>query len=115
MIAICVQSLEMKYYFSSENGSCTSKTACTTDYVSKAISVDKCSNNSFILFQRIVGMEEKQAMMSRAELQSMIAQLEEVEKKSSAKTTELSGIRTNPAEGHPRKKLSQEEKQMSFR
>lgn len=60
-------------------------------------------------------MEEKQAMMSRAELQSMIAQLEEVEKKSSAKTTELSGIRTNPVEGHPRKKLSQEEKQMSFR
>ena len=63
-------------------------------------------------------MEEKQAMMSRAELQSMITQLEELEKKNCVKSTELSGIRTNPAisaEVHPRKKLSQEEKQMSFR
>ena len=66
-------------------------------------------------YQKIVGMEEKQAMMSRAELQSMIAQLEEVERKTSAKSTELSGIRTNPAEIIPRKKLSQEERQMSFR
>ena len=66
-------------------------------------------------FQKIVGMEEKQAMMSRAELQSMISQLEELEKKNNVKSLELSGIRTNPAEVHPRKKLSQEEKQMSFR
>ena len=60
-------------------------------------------------------MEEKQAMMSRAELQSMITQLEEVEKKTCSKSTELSGIRTNPADIIPRKKLSQEERQMSFR
>ena len=62
-------------------------------------------------------MEENQAMMSRAELHSMIAQLEEAELKSSSKpATELSGIRTNPL-GIAQKKaeLTQEDKQLSWR
>ncbi|XP_060598224.1 uncharacterized protein LOC132752011 [Ruditapes philippinarum] len=62
-------------------------------------------------------MEENQAMMSRAELHSMIAQLEEAELKSGSKpATELSGIRTNPAEISRKKPgLTQEDKQLSWR
>ncbi|XP_045204792.2 protein SOGA3-like isoform X2 [Mercenaria mercenaria] len=69
------------------------------------------------LLQKIVGMEENQAMMSRAELHSMIAQLEEAELKSSCKpATELSGIRTNPADMSRKKTaLTQEDRQLSWR
>ncbi|WAQ99830.1 hypothetical protein MAR_024203 [Mya arenaria] len=72
------------------------------------------------LLQKIVGVEERQAMMSRAELQSMISQLEEAEAKAASKpAAELSGIRTNPAApangARKRSNTAQEEKQISWR
>lgn len=72
-------------------------------------------------------MEENQAMMSRAELQSMIAQLEEAEQKAYKTTTaeqragtkpavELSGIRTKADLGFRKKTpLSQEDRQLCWR
>ncbi|XP_052795838.1 girdin-like isoform X3 [Mya arenaria] len=71
------------------------------------------------LLQKIVGVEERQAMMSRAELQSMISQLEEAEAKAASKpAAELSGIRTNPAApangARKRSNTAQEEKQISW-
>ncbi|KAH3843440.1 myosin-9-like isoform X2 [Dreissena polymorpha] len=70
------------------------------------------------LLQKIVGMEENQAMMSRAELHSMITQLEEAEVRAANKpAAELSGIRTNPSDmsGRKRSPVSQEDKQLSWR
>ncbi|KAL4229762.1 hypothetical protein ACF0H5_010153 [Mactra antiquata] len=72
------------------------------------------------LMQKIVGMEENQAMMSRAELHNMIAQLEETELKTSCKpASELSGIRTtyNPNEvnGRKRVQITQDDRQLSWR
>jgi len=71
-------------------------------------------------------MEENQAMMSRAELQSMISQLEEAEQRQnmiskqrggSQMTPELSGIRTNPGELMARKRspITQGDRQLCWR
>ena len=74
--------------------------------------------NLGLITQKIVGMEENQAMMSRAELHSMITQLEEAEVRAANKpAAELSGIRTNPSDmsGRKRSPVSQEDKQLSWR
>jgi len=62
-------------------------------------------------------MEERHEQMSRAELSTMIAQLEEVELRAASKpASELSGIRTKPGNAGPRKRANttQEERHLSW-
>lgn len=68
------------------------------------------------LLQKIIGLEEKQAMMSRAELQAIFAQLDKAESRNSIKSVSVMSEKCQASVEHvTRRTLTQEDRQLSWR